>query len=134
MTRSRTVDACTRPCGSCPWRADNDRYRYPNLAQYAADTIPHEPGFGAADPDDDLAALGTMFTCHACEPPRLCAGWLAVVGAEHPLVRLAIISGLLDKEALAAKPDWPPLFASYADMLAAVAADATPPPWDGHER
>ena len=38
MTRSRTVDACTRPCGSCPWRADNDRYRYPNLAQYAADT------------------------------------------------------------------------------------------------
>jgi hypothetical protein len=96
---------------------------YPNLAAYAADTIPREPGFGAPDPDDELAVLGTMFACHtATARPMLCAGWLAVVGDAHPLVRLAIILGHLDPAVLRAKPGWPALFTSYQEMLDTVGA------------
>src|SRR5262249_54566941 len=43
---TRVVGACARPCRSCPWRADNVRYQYPNLADYAADTIPASRGPG----------------------------------------------------------------------------------------
>src|SRR5205814_883679 len=48
MATYSVVEACERPCGPRPWRADQARFVYPSLAQYAADTIPREPGFGTA--------------------------------------------------------------------------------------
>lgn len=41
-----------RPTGPVlPWRADNSRFWYPNLAEYAADTIPRQPGVRQGRPE-----------------------------------------------------------------------------------
>ncbi|MFG3423215.1 DUF6283 family protein [Micromonospora sp. NPDC048063] len=121
---------CARPCRPCPWRRDNaDRYRYANLTEYAEGTVPREPGFGKPDDADPLAALGTLFACHAAAGGQhLCAGHLAVVGATHPLVRLGILWGLIDPAALEPGGDWPPLWDSYAEMIDAVGPDSPVPP------
>ncbi|MFJ2087554.1 DUF6283 family protein [Micromonospora chokoriensis] len=116
------MQACARPCRSCPWRRDNAaRYRYPNLTAYAEGTVPRQPGFGQADDADPYAQLGMLFACHAVTGGQhLCAGHLAVVGAAHPLVRLGIFMGLIDPAALESGDDWPPLWDSYAEMIAAL--------------
>ncbi|ADL47600.1 DUF6283 family protein [Micromonospora aurantiaca (nom. illeg.)] len=97
------VQACSWPCPSCPWRKDNARrYRYPNLREYLAGTVPGEPDFGKPVDGDPLSALGTMFACHRIpnDNAHLCAGWLAAHGAEHPIARLGIAWGLIDPAAL----------------------------------
>ncbi|MEH1124836.1 DUF6283 family protein [Micromonospora sp. CPCC 206061] len=117
-----TVRVCARPCRSCPWRRDTaGRFRYDNLADYAAGTIPGAPGFGRPVDGDPAAAFGTLFACHhlAETSAHLCAGWLAVHGAEHPAVRLGLAVGLIDPAALTAGEDWPELFECAAEMLAA---------------
>lgn len=125
------VQACSRPCLSCPWRKDNARrYRYPNLREYLAGTVPGEPDFGKPVDGDPLSALGTMFACHRIpnDNAHLCAGWLAAHGAEHPIVRLGIAWGLIDPAALTPGQDWPDLWGSAAEMLAAVGPDTPAPP------
>ncbi|MFI2331557.1 DUF6283 family protein [Micromonospora aurantiaca] len=122
-----SVQVCSRPCGPCPWRKDNaGRYRYPNLRDYLDGTVPGEPGFGEVVDGDPTAALGVMFACHriANDNAHLCAGWLAVYGADHPLVRLGIARGLIDPAALTPGKDWPELWGSAAEMLAAVGPNA----------
>jgi len=108
--------------------------RYPNLAAYAHDTIP-ELGFGPATAADPLAKLGTLFAFHHDSQSRLCAGHVSSVGHEHPLIRLAVIRGLIDPAALQPGDDWPSLYA-YQEMVETVghAQDTTaeqspsPPP------
>jgi hypothetical protein len=46
-----------------------------------------------------------------------CAGWLAVHGADHLTVRLAVAMGRLDPAALAPGDDWPPLWDDFGDMV-----------------
>lgn len=60
-----------------------------------------------------------MFACHKSPEggERACASWLAKVGEEHIGVRLAVVMGRLDPAALEPKPDWPPLFDSYEEMV-----------------
>ncbi|MEU3455304.1 DUF6283 family protein [Micromonospora sp. NPDC006766] len=126
-----SVQVCDRPCRPCPWRKDNaGRYRYANLREYLAGTVPGEPGFGEVVDGDPLSALGTMFACHRIPNTNahLCAGWLAVYGADHPLVRLGVIWGLIDPAALTPGDDWPEVWGSAAEMLAAVGPDAPVPP------
>jgi Family of unknown function (DUF6283) len=51
-----------------------------------------------------------IFACHAVATAgqqRLCAGWYATHGADHPTVRLGVGDG------------WPPLFSDYTEMAAA---------------
>lgn len=57
-----------------------------------------------------------MFGCHKAPEgrDRACAGWLAVEGGSHVLVRLAVLSGRLDPAALSPGPDWPELHVDYA--------------------
>jgi hypothetical protein len=135
---ARLPSVAAAPCVSCPWRRDTiGRYAFPDLTQYAAGTIPGREDFGAMtvngetarDDSDPHTPLGTLFVCHkATDTRRLCAGHVAVVGAAHPLVRLAVALGSIDRAALTPAPDWPDLFDSYDDMVDAVGHDETGEP------
>lgn len=123
-----TVEVCERPCAPCPWRRDNAaRYRYANLREYLAGTIPGESDFRDLSADDGPL----LFVCHATTrrtaAQRLCAGWLAVVGADHPTIRLGVALDMLDPAALRPGDDWPSLWETAAEMLAAVGPDAPAP-------
>ncbi len=103
------------PCSECPWRRDQPAGRFP-ACRYEAlrDT--------SATPHSGSAPLGSpMFACHKSLEGRdiACAGWLAVEGAGHVGVRLAVASGRLDPTALQPAADWPPLFESYAELAEA---------------
>lgn len=108
--------AMPRPCGRCPFRQDTAAYmRYPNLASYAAGTVPDAEGLGP-----DWGA--DMFACHTtpADAAQLCAGWLAVEGGHHPTVRFAVVLGVLPPEALTAGANWPELFETATEMIEAV--------------
>lgn len=91
------------PCPSCPWRVDQDAAAIPNfdleLAEDLADSCPDErgqgPGYGAP-----------VFACHQSKPVQevYCAGWLMAVGSAHPMIRLAVLQGKLEPEALRPVP------------------------------
>lgn len=107
-----------RPCPECPWRVDTRPGQF-SACRYdvLADTT-GEPG--------REAHLGApMFACHKSPEGRewACAGWLAAVGWEHLGVRIAAIVGRLPVSALEPGDGWPQLHASYAEMVAAKAAD-----------
>lgn len=48
-----------------------------------------------------------------------CAGWLAVCGAEHLGIRLAVALDHLPAQALAAGAGWPDLYSSYDELAEA---------------
>jgi hypothetical protein len=64
-----------------------------------------------------------MFGCHKGAPGTdddlACAGWLAVAGAEHIRVRLAVALGDLPASALSPGDGWPELYDSYGELAAA---------------
>jgi uncharacterized protein DUF6283 len=114
------------PCGACPWKRSSPpgqfpAGRYEDLRCTAADT-----------PTRVLASLTDprMFGCHEGEPGSnadlACAGWLAVCGRDHLLVRMAVLSGRLPPEALGPGDNWPELYASYSELAAANGAGEKP--------
>lgn len=105
-----------RPCPGCPWRCDKSAADIPGFslekARGLAATSPDARGFGPS--------FGApLFACHQSKEGEelACAGWLATVGACHPNVRLAVISGRLDGVALRPAPDWPALHDDCGDVL-----------------
>lgn len=100
-----------RPCDECPWRRDAEPGRFP-AERYEA----LRATAGRAGAEAGLHA--PMFACHKTPDgaDRVCAGWLATVGAEHIGVRLACLTGRLSYEALRPAADWPALFADYSEM------------------
>ena len=107
------------PCGPCPFKRTNAG-KFDNLPDYAAGTIPGRPDFGQAEPDDPPSPLGILFGCHRADTTVLCAGHVAVVGHAHPAIRLGVSIGLIDPTALTPGEDWPELFDSYEEMVAAT--------------
>lgn len=113
-----------KPCPSCPWRVDQDARDIPGFDLAKAESLssccPDERGFG---PDFGAA----MFACHQSKEGGEfpCAGWLATVGDRHPQVRLAVAMNQLPVERLQPGTDWPPLHASYGEVLAKLRASAT---------
>lgn len=98
-----------RPCDECPWRKDAEQGRFAEerwaaLAASSADERGMGPEFGAP-----------LFACHKSPEggERACAGWLAVEGANHPLVRLAVVTGSLPERALVPGEGWPDLHESF---------------------
>lgn len=83
------------------------------LAERLAGTSPDERGMG---PDFDAP----IFACHDSKPGAeiTCAGWLASQGAAHPNVRLMVLRGEIEPEALKPSPEWPELHTSFADVIA----------------
>lgn len=114
---------CRKPCPSCPWRVDQDAAAIPHfsldLAEGLAATCPDEHGMG---PDFGAA----QFACHQSRPGEevVCAGWLAVVGACHPAVRMQVFAGTLPVEALAPGEDWPALHEAFAEVIEKLRATA----------
>lgn len=111
------------PCRSCPWRVDQDAQAIPNfdldLAERLAATSPDARGFG---PD-----FGSpQFACHQSREGAevVCAGWLAVVGAAHPQVRMQVIRGQLDPAALEPGDGWPELHGSFVEVIEKLRATA----------
>lgn len=102
---------CVRPCGNCPWRRDSSAGEFPAERYEALRTTVGYPG--------REAGLGApIFACHKSEPgsDRACAGWLAVAGADHLGIRLAVALGRLPASALYPGAEWPDLFDSYDEM------------------
>lgn len=110
------MKAAVKPCSGCPWRIDSDAADIPNFdlerAERLARTCPDERGVGP-----EFGA--PMFACHESKEGHefACAGWLAVCGSAHPLVRLAVIRGNLDPARLTPAAQWPPLHPTHKAMM-----------------
>jgi hypothetical protein len=109
------------PCPTCPWRVDQDATVIPNfrleLAEELDRTSPDEKGFGPG-----FTAEGEpppMFACHQSTPSQeiVCAGWLAAVGSAHPVVRLNVLRGEIEPDALEPGPGWPKLHRSFQEVI-----------------
>lgn len=101
-----------RPCAECPFRRDVEPGQFP-AERYEAlrESCRHEQNV--------QAPLGApMFACHKSPEGGefACAGWLAVEGHNHIGVRVAVATGHLPVDALAPKPDWPELYATYEEV------------------
>lgn len=98
-----------RPCDECPYRVDAEpgRFafeRWEALRSSSADERGFGPEFG-----------GVLFACHKTPEggERACAGWLAVEGANHPLVRLQVLTGSIPACSLSPGEDWPDLHPDF---------------------
>lgn len=101
-----------RPCDECPWRADARPGRF-TAERWAALADTADVGSGSAP-------MGApMFACHKTGEgrDRACAG-LAVEGAGHVGVRLAVIVGWLPSLSLTPGEGWPSLHPSLAAAAA----------------
>lgn len=127
MTDLRLLPHRAFPCGPCPIRADNrdnpqakfPATRWEELTETVRDPVTGQhPTLG--DP---------MFGCHKGEPGTnndlTCAGWLARFGADHVTVRMAVATGQLPESALQAGTNWPPLHATWDDVVSAQTGLAT---------
>lgn len=106
---TQTLSRVKRPCDECPWRVDAEPGRF---------TQERWEALMDSDATEAPQAMGApLFACHKTPAgeERACAGWLAQVGHRHLAVRLAVISGDVPGEALAPKPDWPPLHESVRE-------------------
>lgn len=106
------------PCAECPFRRDTDPGQFDACRYDALRATVGERG--------REAGLGApLFACHKSTEGKdqACAGWLAVCGADHLAVRLAVATGRLPGEALAPGEGWPELFTSYDAMAAAQGRD-----------
>lgn len=90
-----------------------------DLAEGLAATSPDERGMG---PD----AFAPQFACHQSREGAeiVCAGWLAAVGENHPMVRLAVARGEYPLGALEASPELHDTFSEVIEKLRADMAQA----------
>ena len=67
-----------------------------------------------------------QFACHQSQDGRevVCAGWLAVDGHRHPMVRLAVLKGQVPVEALSPGEDWPELHGGFGEVIEKLRATA----------
>ncbi len=112
------------PCDECPIRADNcDNPKSKFPAQKWKDlsvTVWNEK--------DGSPLMGTiLFGCHKGEPGTdadlACAGWLAMFGADHVAVRIALVRERLPVTALTPGENWPPLHQTWEDVVKAQTSD-----------
>ncbi len=111
------MSACRKPCPTCPFRVDQDARSIPGfrleLAEQLVETCSGQ--FGA-----------TIFACHQSkfEAEVVCISWLARHGADSIAIRLKVIAGQIDPEALQPGDDWPKTHETYAEVLDKLRATA----------
>lgn len=107
----RELPHCLRPCRNCPWRRDSPAAEFP-VERYAALRAT------SGQPGNEAGLRAPLFACHKTSPgrDRACAGWLAVAGADHLGIRLAVALGRLPASVLRPGHDWPALFGSFVEM------------------
>ena len=100
------------PCHECPFRRDTDPGQFTSCRYDALRETSESPDISTP-----------MFGCHKGAPGTdedlACAGWLAVAGHAHPLVRIAVLTGRLEPADLEPGDGWPALFGSYDEMAEA---------------
>jgi Family of unknown function (DUF6283) len=104
-----------QPCPSCPWRVDQEAGSIPNFRLELAEGLANTSRQGGYGP-----AFGApMFACHHSRPGDeiVCRGWLAVEGHSHPSVRLAVLRGEYDPEALRPGKGWPRLHRDFGELI-----------------
>lgn len=110
-------------CEECPWKRSTPPGQF-TAARFEA---LRDTSGSRNNADHDTRAVpevgldAPMFACHKTAEGKevACAGWLAVEGADHLGIRLAVITGHIPADALAPKPGWPMLFDDYEEMAAA---------------
>lgn len=111
------MSAYRKPCPTCPWRVDQDASAIPNFSLELAENLRRtcEQGFGAP-----------MFACHQSRDGAevVCAGWLAVYGADSIAVRMQVIAGNYPPEVLSPGEDWPDLHSSFDEVIEKLRATA----------
>ena len=102
-----------KPCGECPYRRDQPPGRFPPERFEALRATRGLPG-------REAGLTAPIFACHKSVEGRdiACAGWLAVDGAQHLGMRLAVAMGRLSASALGPQDGWPELYSSYEEMAA----------------
>lgn len=104
------------PCRECPFRTDTEPGQFTEERYEALQCTVGRPG--------REASLGApLFACHKTleGKEQACAGWLAVCGAEHIGVRLAVSTGRIPGSALAPADGWPELYPDYDSMVEVMA-------------
>jgi hypothetical protein len=111
----------TFPCGPCPARADNGdnpAAKFPPERWLEMSATVRDPLTGQ---EPQLGAI--LFGCHKGDPATnedlACAGWLASFGGDHLAIRLAKAEGRLPASALRPGENWPPLYATWEEMVRA---------------
>jgi hypothetical protein len=66
-----------------------------------------------------------MFACHQSKDGGeiVCAGWLAVYGHASIAIRLQVMSGKIDPEALSPGEDWPELHETFDEVIEKLRED-----------
>lgn len=99
-----------QPCLSCPWRVDQDAQDIPNFSLDLAERLERtcHQDFGAP-----------VFACHQSRKGKEfpCAGWLAVYGANSIAVRMMVIGGRIQPDALQPGEDWPELHTDFEEVI-----------------
>lgn len=102
--------ACRTPCPTCPWRVDQDASVIPGFSLGLAEQIERTTHgeFGAP-----------IFACHQSREGEefACAGWLARYGYDSIAVRLMVMGGKIDAEALQPGEGWPELHETFEDVI-----------------
>lgn len=113
--RDSSGEACVRPCAECPWRTDAPAGRFP-------DSVFEHSRASCVQPDEYRGELPPTFACHMTAgqaETKICAGFLAVSGAENWTVRIKVMEGQIDPDSLRPGDDWPELYESYEAMTEA---------------
>lgn len=108
-----------RPCEQCPWRRDVRGGQFPaDRYEKLANT--------SGERGNEAAIDAPLFACHKSSDDETmpCAGWLAAVGRDSLRVRILALRGEIPVEALDPREDWPPLFESFDEMVAAQSGEA----------
>lgn len=105
-----SVCAISRPCDECPWRTDAEQGRFTEERWTSLAKSSARPDGASAEYFDPL------FACHKTVEgrERICAGWLAREGINHPRVRMGLLLGEISPAALEPKPGWPDLHPDFA--------------------
>lgn len=95
------------PCANCPWRVDAPRKHWDPT---------HFVDIWRNCQDDGVHVMG----CHksTVQRPRVCQGWVRVMGLDAIGVRLELITGQVTETEIAHRGG-PELFKSFAAMLRA---------------
>lgn len=102
-----------KPCAPCPWRKDAEPGRFTEERWTVLEGSVRKPDEHGRPSGPEYGDV--LFACHITQEgqDQLCAGWLAVEGAEHPNVRLDVFRGVIPQCALSPQEGWPELHDSF---------------------